>query len=383
MKYSYKDKIRKLIIPVLATLVLSIIMINCSNDNNIITEPTGLNLQQQTAEFNISNPEVLNVMNVQDKHTEKFMENPEIVGTATGLTEDGKLAILVLSKVELPKNALAKLKNPIPEKLEEIPVQVIYTGELRPMKGKPGGKINHKAIQTPPIKLGTSGGWRYDLANGYCCVGTLGSLIKSGGKQYILSNYHVLSADIVAGDNNRVTTIGDYVIQPGLVDVGCDVNKTQNVATLASVNVLPDANVDAAIAEVIPGMVSSTGEILGIGTLSSTTLAAAIGQAVKKSGRTTGLTRSTIQGLNATIKITYEDECAGGEVFTKTFTGQIIIKNKASRFLDGGDSGSLLVEDVDTNPKAIGLLFAGSKWTAIANPIDEVLSHFNATMVGN
>lgn len=130
-------------------------------------------------------------------------------------------------------------------------------------------------------------------------------------------------------------------------------------------------------------MVSSTGEILGIGTLSSTTLAAAIGRAVKKSGRTTGLTRSTIQGLNATIKITYEDECAGGEVFTKTFTGQIIIKNKASRFLDGGDSGSLLVEDVDTNPKAIGLLFAGSKWTAIANPIDEVLSHFNATMVGN
>lgn len=381
MKYYIKEKIRKLIIPVLATLVLSIILVNCSDDN-IITKPTELNPQQQIAEFNISNPEVLSVMNVQEKHTEKFMENPEIVGTATGLTEDGKLAILVLSKVELPKNALAKLRNPIPEKLEGIPVQVIYTGELRPMKGKPV-KINHKAIQTPPIKLGTSGGWRYDSANGYCCVGTLGSLIESGSKQYILSNYHVLSADIASGDNNRVATIGDYVIQPGLADVGCNANNAQNVATLASVNVLPDANVDAAIAEVIPGMVSSTGEILGIGTLSSTTLAAAIGQAVKKSGRTTGLTRSTIQGLNATVKITYDNECAGGTVFTKTFTGQIIIKNKASKFLDSGDSGSLMVEDVDNNPKAIGLLFAGSRTTAIANPIDEVLSYFNATMVGN
>ena len=41
-----------------------------------------------------------------------------------------------------------------------------------------------------------------------------------------------------------------------------------------------------------------------------------------------------------------------------------------------------MVEDVTTNPRAVGLLFAGSSSTAIANPIDQVLSFLGATMVG-
>src|SRR5213075_98989 len=109
-----------------------------------------------------------------------------------------------------------------------------------------------------------------------------------------------------------------------------------------------------AIASVIPGQVRTDGAILEIGTISSQTVAASIGQAVKKSGRTTGLTRSSISGLNATISVTYDNECAGGTAFTKTFTGQIVIKNNGSRFLDSGDSGSLLVEDVNLRPRAVG-----------------------------
>jgi len=90
-----------------------------------------------------------------------------------------------------------------------------------------------------------------------------------------------------------------------------------------------------------------------------------------------------VDGLNATVSVAYENECAGGEAFTKTFTGQIITTNRASKFLAGGDSGSLMVEDVDTNPRAVGLLFAGSSQFAVANPIDNVLSFLGATMVGN
>ena len=30
-----------------------------------------------------------------------------------------------------------------------------------------GGGVSHTAKQTAPILLGTSGGWSYDLANGY------------------------------------------------------------------------------------------------------------------------------------------------------------------------------------------------------------------------
>jgi hypothetical protein len=95
---------------------------------------------------------------------------------------------------------------------------------------------------------------------------------------------------------------------------------------------------------------------------------------VKKSGRTTGLSRSSIVGLNATISVTYDNECAGGTAFTKTFTSQIVIGNKGSKFLNSGDSGSLMVEGVATNPRAIGLLFAGSSTDAIANPINQASS---------
>ena len=112
-------------------------------------------------------------------------------------------------------------------------------------------------------------------------------------------------------------------------------------------------------------------------------MAASLNQLVKKSGRTTGLTRSYVSGLNGTVSISYENECAGGVAFTKTFSGQIIVANKSSKFLASGDSGSLLTEDVTTNPRAVGLLCAGSVSTAIANPINEVLSFFGATMVGN
>ena len=128
-------------------------------------------------------------------------------------------------------------------------------------------------------------------------------------------------------------------------------------------------------------MVRTDGAILEIGTISSQTQAAALNMAVKKSGRTTGLTRSSISGLNATVNVGYSNECAGGS-FTKTFTGQILISNKGSRFLNSGDSGSLMVQDITTNPRAVGLLFAGSSSVAVANPIGDVLSHHGATMVG-
>jgi hypothetical protein len=104
-------------------------------------------------------------------------------------------------------------------------------------------------------------------------------------------------------------------------------------------------------------------------------------------GRTTGLTRSTVSAINGAFSITYENECAGGTSFTQSYTNQVVIANSRCGFQNGGDSGSLLVEDVATNPRAVGLCFAGSvqcinSAIAIANPINAVLSYLGATMVG-
>lgn len=333
-------------------------------------------VEQEGLVLNKDNAQIRAVMAVQEQHTPSIFANKDVVGTAVGLTEDGRPALLVLTKTIALHKGLG-----LPEEIDGIPVVVRQTGEIKPMKVKPT-PISHTAKQTPPIKLGTSGGWRYDLANGYCCGGTLGSMIQIGAKKYILSNYHVFESDIVLGGNNRIATTGDPIIQPGLIDVSCNAANAQNVATLVKSSSLPGSNVDASIAEIISGMVDATGAILEIGTISSTTASAFLNQKVKKSGRTTGLTRSYITGLNGIIQVAYDDECAGGQAFVKTYTGQIIIANKRSKFLAGGDSGSLMVEDVATNPKAIGLLYAGSRVDAIANPIGEVLNFFGATMVG-
>ena len=342
-----------------------------------------------------AHPSVRAVIAVQNKVTHEMMKEPEILGTAAGLDASGA-ASLVIFVDKNSKNA-GTVKAALPADVGGVPVTVQLTEKFRAFKGKGHGHggggstggISHTARQTAPIQLGTSGGWRFDLANGFCCSGTLGSLIQVNGIQYIMSNYHVMESDIVLGGNDRVATSGDGAVQPGLIDVGCDANSAQNVGTLQKLSSLPNSNVDVGVAMTIPGMIRTDGAILEIGTLSSQTASASIGKAVKKSGRTTGLSRSNISSLNATISVTYENECAGGTAFTKTFTGQIIVNNSGSTFLNSGDSGSLMVEDVTTSPRAVGLLYAGSSSLAVANPIDEVLQFVGsklggtATMVGN
>jgi hypothetical protein len=326
------------------------------------------------------------VMAVQAQVTSDLMRQPEILGTAVGVDAAGTPVLTVYIDRDAG-NAGEVIRN-LPREFRGVGVQVHLTDKFRAMAKPPwagggGGGVSHTAKQTPPIQLGTSGGWSKDLANGYCCGGTLGSLVKIGSTQYILSNYHVFESDIVNGGNNTTAQTGDPIIQPGLIDVNCNKNNAQTVGTLVKKSSLPGSNVDCSIAQVVSGMVRTDGAILEIGTISSSTASAAINQAVKKSGRTTGLSRSSVSGLNATISVAYENECAGGTAFTKTFTGQIVIANSGSKFLNSGDSGSLMVEDVATNPRAVGLLYAGSSTSAIANPIGQVLSFLNATMVGN
>lgn len=362
-------------------LTLSLGLWGCSGDNSSSVGPDASNLtsDQSVVVFDKANPQVQNVMAVLDRHTSRLMEYPDVIGTAVTADEAGQPAIMLLVTSE---NA----RNIAPLRIDGIKVRPYLTDRIVAMKGRPGGNgggggTDHKALQTAPIQLGTSGGWRNDLANGYCCGGTLGALIQVGGNKRILSNYHVLEADIVNGGNGTKASNGDNVIQPGLIDVGCNANNAQNVATLVVTSSLPGSNVDCSSANIISGKVDESGAILEVGTLSSATTGSFVGQAVKKSGRTSGLTRSTVAGYYATVSVTYENECAGGTAFTKTFTDQIVLNNR--KFLDGGDSGSLLIEDVTTDPRAIGLLFAGSRRYAIANPIDEVLSFLGGSMVGN
>ncbi len=245
--------------------------------------------------------------------------------------------------------------------------------------------LQHQTEQPRPIKLGTSGGNINDSSTAFCCSGTLGALVEDGNFQYILSNNHVL-----ARTNNALP--GEEIIQPGLIDQTpvCYEDVDDTVAHLSDFvkirfkkgKVVPLNQVDAAIAQVVPGAVEPNGAILCIGVVSSNTSGPAIGQTVKKSGRTTGLTTGTIGAINVTVDVGYNRKCGGAANLVARFNNQILIDTEG--FSAGGDSGSLIVTDAGSEQQAVGLLFAGSSdgSLTVANPINAVLQAFGVVMAG-
>jgi hypothetical protein len=271
---------------------------------------------------------------------------------------------------------------------------------------------NSKA-QAIPVKLGASGGNSTDKVSSgstvTCCSGTLGALVTRNGSFFILSNNHVL-------DKSDTGANGDPITQPGLVDNNCNggalvANLTQPAPLKPTANTTTGAcagsgilcgpapsNVDAAIAQIVPATVDTTGAILDLapnpGSTSigaappSSTLAVpsavlAANTRVAKSGRSTGLTCSTLQSINTTVTVTYTATCGGPNSFTAVFSNQLMING--GTFSATGDSGSLVVTADAARP--LGLLYGGNSTSTSANPIGDVLAAFqsgpnSATIVG-
>ncbi|MGH9795467.1 MAG: hypothetical protein ACRD5G_11900 [Candidatus Acidiferrales bacterium] len=227
------------------------------------------------------------------------------------------------------------------------------------------GGANHQTKQTPPIQLGTSGGNVNDASKAFCCSGTLGALVERGGIRYILSNNHVLARSNQAAP-------GEDVSQPGLIDVGCNAANANIVADFSQAPALGTQNVDAAIAEVRGGAVSSTGAIIDVGVPSSNPAAPAVNLQVAKSGRTTGLTCGGITSINTDVQVQYQAGCGKGKKFRITYQDQVVVTG--STFSAGGDSGSLIVSAGTAQP--VALLYAGSSTTTIGNPVGDVIAAF-------
>lgn len=250
--------------------------------------------------------------------------------------------------------------------------------------------------QPVPVNLGTSGGNANDSSTSgttiTCCSGTLGSLVERGGTQYILSNTHVLARSDIA-------TIGDPIIQPGLIDARCNKSQATTVANLSQFYNLETGaapKIDAAIAQVISGDVSTSGNIEYLGATADANgiplpgaphagsgATAAINMAVAKSGRSTGLTCSTVFSTLTSTSVQYQKGCGTGATFSVTYANQVDVTGGS--FGAEGDSGSLIVSESTADP--VALLYAGSDADTVGNPVSEVLSFFksgsnSATFVG-
>jgi len=114
--------------------------------------------------------------------------------------------------------------------------------------------------------------------------------------------------------------------------------------------------VDAAIAEPLAPELVEDG-ILEIGRVGGT-VDAEIGMAVRKSGRTSGVTSGRVTAVDGVVQVDYNGRVA---LFRRQLVSDLVSK--------GGDSGSLVVDGTN---RAVGLLFAGSALTTLVNPIGEV-----------
>ena len=331
-------------------LLAGLLLVGCDQATEISSVP-----QEETLLELASASQIQAVMAIQDRHTDRLLAISGAVGTATGLTEDGRPAIVVF----IATNALAKSAQ-IPTNIEEVPVIVEVTGMFVAL-------TDPTARQLRPVPIGVSTG-HPDIT-----AGTIGARVKdSYGNVFALSNNHVYA-------NLNEANLDDSALQPGAFDGGEDpADKIGELFAFEPILFGGSANIiDAAIAKSSKDLLGNSTPHEGYGTPNSTIVSATVGQVVQKYGRTTGLTTGEVTAINATVNVCYKSRgpffCDPN--FIAKFVQQIVIE--PGGFSSGGDSGSLIV-DASKNP--VGLLFAGSSTHTIANPIDAVLSRFGVTI---
>ncbi|WP_225987074.1 S1 family peptidase [Streptomyces spectabilis] len=209
------------------------------------------------------------------------------------------------------------------------------------------------------VTAGTLGSVVYDFLPG-ASVDPPAAGLGVPAKFYILSNNHVLA------DSNRAQ-LGSPVVQPGVFDGGQD--PADRIATLerfVTIQFAPQIPldrhnnvVDAALAAVDFQDATREQYFSGAPRAWRRKTNVAVGDRVKKSGRTTNISFGRIISVDATIDVNY------GTAGTARFKDQILTTNISA----GGDSGSLVTTFDNV---ALGLLFAGSSTVTVLNHIENV-----------
>ncbi len=332
-----------------AVLLATATFTGCNNTNEYSAGPGDVK-QVPTAAHHAtpSQADFGQSMAVQNAHTDDLLEIEGVNGTGVGFNEDGEQAIYIFTDKEHVEG--------LPATLGGFPTHIEYVGEV-------SARAVYTGVSGPnPVQSGFSIGNDKE-----CAAGTIGCVVADGsGKKYFLSNNHVFA-------RVNAATIGERIDQPGRYDAIPQCAQTGQVASLSNFapinfNRKSTNTVDCAIAEFAAGASGTTSNLIYHPT--SIPVTAFVGQAVKKVGRTTGFTNGTVQAINVTSTINY-----GNGRFAK-FVNQINII--PGTFSAAGDSGSLIVDD-NNNP--VGLLFAGSSSSTIANPIGLVLAKFGGLTI--
>lgn len=303
-------------------------------------------------------------MAVQERHGQDLLALPGVAGTAVAFGPGGRPVVKVF--------LVAPGAAAIPASFDGYPVIAEVTGAFRSLADLPAEAESTDPRQSfpRPVPIGVSAG-QVDVT-----AGTIGARVRSGAEVFALSNNHVFA-------NKNAARPGDPIVQPGRIDGGAApadaigrLHDFEPIRFCQPFPACPDNRIDAAVARTTTAQLGNSTPPEGYGVPRTETVAPRLGMEVQKYGRTTGRTTGRITGLNATVNVGFRDGSA-------RFSGQIVISRNG--FSGPGDSGSLIVTAgaAGWSRRPVGLLFAGSETSTLANPIGAVLDRFGVQIDGN
>jgi hypothetical protein len=268
--------------------------------------------------------------------------------TRNGPTGDLALVAFVRAKLnsdDVPTETL------IPKKFGNYFTDVVEVGNVKAFG------LGFRETEGPPARCGSS------ISPRGAPTGTAACLVAlQNGKLCILSNNHVL-----AQCNNG--SKGDVIVQAGAADA-FNGNKVGYLEDFVRLNFDgSDNEVDAAVAFTSFKWMSPLFHTQFIG---SRAVAASVPLAVRKEGRTTGVTTGVVRHTDVSTEVDYT-QLGGGMA---QLVGQITIQGDAGPFSDEGDSGSLVVTADTIQPVAL-LVAGGANGITIATPIGTVMDRLN------
>lgn len=301
---------------------------------------------------------------------EGFKESSGVDSFATSIQKSrGVKSAVILVQKKLPIETLAA-SEVIPSVIDGVQTDIIEVGELRPANDigeiEPMSHTSHKKKYRPVVG-GISAIWY----KGTAC--TLAIPVYIGKQVYALQNAHCGFPHWLGAKK------GDPILQPSPNDGGKRKDKigtAELVKELQFDGILTPNYFDTALVKLDGEIDVKTQELLKFGKIKTEAKDVAVGQVITKEGRTTGLSSGKVLITNAVAWVTY------AEGKTAFFEGQIIAENKDWKFIDGGDSSSLVVDE-DGYP--VGQVFAASMHgttttpIGIISPIKPIMSHFGFT----
>lgn len=293
-------------------------------------------------------------------------EHPEIVSIAPQekLDDAGKAtgeAIIVIGvqvrPIIGPGGRAVHSPEPIPDKLPIIStagkMSLTETVEVVIEKEDPIMAQSNTAKRRP-----CPGG--YSIGHPSITAGTLGGTGYLGNEfGYIISNNHVLAA-------SNSGSIGDPTYQPGPIDGGTSRDIIGHLFRYVPINfdgTTPN-QVDGAVSKALAPVYNYVSPVVKDIGEATAVEEATVNQRVRKSGRTTQLTRGNIKSTNATIRVNYG-------VGVALFDQQL----QYTHMTQGGDSGSWVWDD--SRLVVVGLHFAGSSTRSYGNRMSLVLEQLS------